>query len=182
MGFKNGTRLIVDFAIENLKAINARKKRELQSKLKNPTWKGREGYIGPDDTEQQDNKKKKKKKGDGEEKREKADFTGTIADPKIKTLPKHTGAKVRHNAAPKITRKDLRKQEQKRKDPNRKRIRTVRIGNTPLAPDEPLMKKPKKNAAKHSKQERKDEKENKAFDKLVSQYKDKMVSNKQVIK
>merc|ERR1719447_2397073 len=139
--FKNGTRLIVDFAIENLKAINARKKRELQSKLKNPTWKGRKGYIGPDDTEQKDNKKKKKKKGDGEEETEKkADFTGTIADPKIRTLPKHTGPKLRHNAAPKISRKDLKfqKKEKKRNDPNNKRIRTVKPDNTS---DEPVAKK-----------------------------------------
>jgi hypothetical protein len=52
-------------------------------------------------------------------------FAGTAADPKLKTLPKHTGEKIRHKNRPagsKITRKDLRKQEQDRKDPKKRKL------------------------------------------------------------
>ena len=58
----------------------------------------------------------------------KESHVGTLSDPKVKTLPKHTGAKVRHNK-PKISRKDLRKREEERKNPKkRKREQSLRGG------------------------------------------------------
>ena len=71
------------------------------------------------------------------------------------------------------------KKEKKRNDPNNKRIRTVKLDNTS---EEPVAKKAKKNPRKMDKDQKKEEKENKAFDKLVSQYRNKIVSNQQVIK
>jgi hypothetical protein len=78
----------------------------------------------------------------------------------VKTLPKHTGEKIRHNkdnkAARKISRKDLRKQEQDRKNPKKRK--------------------------KLSSEDKKDLKENKAFDTLVNKYRSQFASNQTIVK
>lgn len=162
-------RPIVDFSIENRKAVQARQKREEKSKQNNPNFKGRKN-------ENSELPAHKHKKLDGE-KPVKTGFTGTISDPKVKTLPKHSGPKIRHDT-PKITRKDLRKKEQDRKNPKkRQRLEPLRSD-----PEQPKQKKSKTNPERASKADKKDEKENKAFDKLVNQYKNKFADNQQVIK
>ena len=113
-------------------------------------------------------------------------YTGTISDPKLKTLPKHSGPKVRHNkATPAITRKDLRKKEQERKNPKkRKRVNNEESSSRAEQAEQPSTSKKQKTrkAETLTKAERKDEKENKAFDKLVSSYTKKVTTNQQVLK
>ena len=163
-------RPIVDFSIENRKAVQARQKREEKSKQNNPNFKGRRDENKPVPGH-------KPRKGEEGEKPVKSGFTGTISDPKVKTLPKHSGPKIRHDT-PKITRKDLRKKEQDRKNP-KKRQRPEPLRSEP---EQPQQKKAKNKSERSSKADKKDEKENKAFDKLVNQYKNKFADNQQVLK
>ena len=121
-------------------------------------------------------------------------FSGALADPKIKTLPKHSAAKVRHNQKekPKISRKDLRKVEQDRKNPKKRKQELERrqaleqqlssdaaAGDQQPPPAKKMKRRPDKPATKA---QRKDEKENKAFENMVNQYKNKFASNQQVLK
>merc|ERR1711974_264754 len=64
---------------------------------------------------------------------DKPNFVGSTNNPKVKGLPTHEGPKVRHNKRDKekpgkagISRKDLKKSEQERKDPKLRRKRQKR--------------------------------------------------------
>jgi len=178
--FGNDHRPIVDFSIENKKAVDARQKREAKSKLNNPNYKGGAAAV------KKNRDKNTNKKADNivgqEETTGKKPHMGTLSDPKVKSLPKHTGAKVRHDK-PKISRKDLRKREEERKNPKkRKREQSLRGEPSDSAAGE--AKKKKKTKKPPSKADRRDEKENKAFDNLVSQYKNKFATeaSQQVLK
>jgi hypothetical protein len=100
----------------------------------------------------------------------------------VKTLPKHTGEKIRHNkdnkAARKISRKDLRKQEQDRKNPKKRKLRVMEENATEVAAKDP----PKKKMKKLSSEDKKDLKENKAFDTLVNKYRSQFASNQTIVK
>jgi len=170
--FGSERRPIVDFSVENRVAVQAREKREERSKQNNPNYK-------PQD---KTDTAKPTKKNATEGPVEKADFSGAISDPKVKTLPKHSGAKIRHDK-PKITRKDLKKKEQERKNPKKRKQPRPEQENTE-SEQQPEKKKKKKSpkVEKITKAERKDEKENKAFESMVNQYKNKFASNQQVLK
>merc|ERR1712142_600944 len=75
-------RPIVDFSIENRKAIQARLKREEKSKQNNPNFKGHK-------SDEFAKVKNVKKSADTDNEPEKANFAGMSADPKMKTLPRH---------------------------------------------------------------------------------------------
>merc|ERR1712113_958425 len=79
--------------------------REWKSREKNPNFKDRSSTF----------KDQRHIKGD-KTLENRSDFSGSIADPKQKGLPTHSGPKVRHK---KISRKALRKQEQDMKDPKK---------------------------------------------------------------
>ncbi len=117
-------------------------------------------------------------------------FAGTAADPKLKTLPKHTGEKIRHKNRPagsKITRKDLRKQEQDRKDPKKRKLAAAERKQAAAAAQaevEPPAKKQKKlkPAKKLGGEDKRDQKENKEFDLLVTKYRNQFATNQTVVK
>jgi len=190
--FGNDNRPIVDFSIENRVAVKAREKREERSKQKNPNYKNKETPpVTPTD------KPTKRKFGEISSETDAEGvpaFSGALADPKIKTLPKHSAAKVRHNQKekPKISRKDLRKVEQDRKNPKKRKQELERrqaleqqLSSDAAAGDQqppPAKKKKRRPDKPATKAQRKDEKENKAFENMVNQYKNKFASNQQVLK
>ena len=103
----------------------------------------------------------------------------------VKGLPTHEGPKVRHNKRdkgdnkPGISRKDLKKSEQERKDPKLRRKRQKRRlaeeneakKVAGAASDEPKKKKAKKVKKAEAK---KDLREDKQFAEMVSKYKQKL--------
>merc|ERR1712107_636222 len=96
----------------------------------------------------------KTKPGEGAEKNQ---FSGLTSDPKQKGAAPHSGAKVRTNREkPKISRKDLRKREEERKNPKLKQKRKnadilkENLETTNGPPDPKKAKKEKKKAKKIS--------------------------------
>merc|ERR1712142_1328076 len=104
--FTSERRPIVEFSIENRKALLARQKRLEKSREKNPNSKG-----------SVDSKKLETKNQSKAENVEKTTFSGMLSDPKQKGLPTHSGPKIRTKKDNKISRKTLRKQEIDRKNP-----------------------------------------------------------------
>merc|ERR1711928_178303 len=118
----------------------------------------------------------KTKPGEGAEKNQ---FSGLTSDPKQKGLPSHSGAKVRTNREkPKISRKDLRKREEERKNPKLKQ--NLETTNGP--PDPKKAKKEKKKAKKISAEALKEKESEKKFASLVGQYKSTLQNNSEVRK
>jgi len=185
--FGSERRPIVDFSIENKKAIQARQKRLERSKQNNPNYKKGSKPTDGDSADKKD-KKGAKKSAEATNEVDRPQFAGAASDPKVKNLPKHTGAKIRTNK-PKITRRDLRKKELERKNPKLKRkrpddsepARSTTSTSQPAATAEPTKKKSRKEK-RITKSEKNDAKENKAFDSLVNQYKNKFTNNQQVLK
>merc|ERR1712179_834314 len=98
-------RPIVEFSIENRKALLARQKRLEKSREKNPniSEEKKKKLLPP----KKMNVKADKTKAGEESGPEKNQFSGLTSDPKQKGLPSHSGAKVRTNREkPKISRKD----------------------------------------------------------------------------
>jgi len=181
--FTRDKRPIVEFSIENKTAVNLREKRMEKSREKNPNFKG-----------PKEQKTEKHVKGDRKvEPESKAEFTGAIADPKIKGLPTHSGPKIRAKnrekpeGVGKISRRDLRKQELERKNP-KKRKRPAEEGNMQkVMPEEPVSKKPKKKEKRNktkkvSKNQKKEMAEDKNFNAMVNSYKTKLSSAPSVAK
>ena len=171
--FGKNNRPIVEFSIENRKAVNARLKRLEKSREKNPMFKGSasDGKGGG----------AFKRKAEKDKIEDKPDYLGSVNNPKQRKLPSHTGPKVRHN--PRISRKDIKKQDKERKNP-KKRKRTEAAGMQPQrqekgapADGEPATKKKRtKSQKKLSKAAKKDFKEEKNFTALVEKYKSKLNS------
>merc|ERR1711936_631437 len=157
--FKPDRRPIVEFSIENRKALLARQKRMEKSREKNPNYKDKSdsGKLETVNKEKCDNL-------------EKTGFAGMVSDPKQKGLPTHSGPKVRTGKKA-ITRKDLKNQEQDRKNPKkRKKLIEKKLK---VVPDEPLAKKSKKALRKEKKQSKEAVKEiesEKKFNNLVKSY------------
>merc|ERR1711874_785553 len=154
--FTKDKRPIVEFSIENKKAVNLRIKRMEKSREKNPNFKAKNVKSN------EQGHKKADKKPDHENK---LNFSGAISDPKQKGLPTHSGPKVRHK---KISRKALRKQEQDMKDPKkRKRALEEREREAEKMPEPETKKRKKekkrKKPKKISKEQRKDLVEDKNF-------------------
>merc|ERR1712107_703227 len=127
----------------------------------------------------------KTKPGEGAEKNQ---FSGLTSDPKQKGLPSHSGAKVRTNREkPKISRKDLRKREEERKNPKLKQKRKnadilkENLETTNGPPDSKKAKKEKK-AKKISAEALKEKESEKKFASLVGQYKSTLQNNSEVRK
>jgi len=182
--FTNDRRPIVEFAIENRKALLARQKRLEKSREKNPNMSEKQKKLN--------NNKKLEVAADktvAKEVTDKNEFSGMTADPKQKGLPTHSGAKVRTNrVAPKISRKDLRKREEERKNPKLKQKRKMKEvakenQETNDGPSDPKKaKKEKRKEKKLSKEAQKEHESEKRFTSLVSQYKTSIQSNVEVRK
>ena len=172
--FGKVNRPIVEFSIENRKAVNARLKRLEKSREKNPVFKGnKEGGGGGGGQQQQRGFKRKAEKDKIEDKPE---YMGSVNNPKMRKMPSHTGPKVRHN--PRISRRDIKKKDKERKDPKkRKRLAAERQQQQEKAEGEPAAKKKKQKPQKKiSKAAKKDIKEEKNFTALVEKYKSKLNS------
>ena len=169
--FGKVNRPIVEFSIENRKAVNARLKRLEKSREKNPVFKGKAGKEG-------DGQRGFKRKAEKDKIEDKPEYMGSVNNPKMRKMPSHTGPKVRHN--PRISRRDIKKQEKDRKDPKkRKRLAAERQQQQREATDgEPAAKMAKKKPPKKklSKAAKKDFKEEKNFTALVEKYKSKLNS------
>jgi len=156
--FGKNTRPVVEFSVENRKAVNARRKRLEKSVENNPNAKNKKGKNTSE------SKFERKKEKDVLE--EKPDFMGSVNNPKVSKLPSHAGAKVRHNPRPQqkaISRKTLKKERKLRTFPKEKQVENE--------PQE--VKKAKKEKKKKGKKGAKapDAGEEKAFSEMVAKYK-----------
>merc|ERR1712192_92176 len=121
---------------------------------------------------------------------DKNQFSGLTSDPKQKGLPSHSGAKVRTNREkPKISRKDLRKRDEERKNPKlRQKRKNADILKENLKesssgpPDPKKAKKEKKKQKKASSEALKEKESEKKFASLVGQYKSTLQNNSEVRK
>ncbi len=181
--FRKDQRPIVEFSIENRKALNARQKRLEKSREKNPNFNNND--AGPPPA-----KKFKKGSVQGEqvqaEDEQKPGFMGSASKVNQKNLPSHVGPKIRHKKRTKISRKDIRKEEQKRKNPKKKQPKQDAPGpeSTQVAAAEPPAKKKdsKKKKAKKGKKmsEIKDLRDEKKFTSMVNAYKQKLVKSEAI--
>lgn len=104
--FGKNSRPMVEFAIENKKALNARAKRMEKSRTSNPLYKKKDDTETKDKSKGKSKGKSKKKmpnvgkkeevEGTEVEKSDKPDFMGSANNPKQRKMPSHMGAKVRH--------------------------------------------------------------------------------------
>merc|ERR1711971_710370 len=122
---------------------------------------------------------------------DKKQFSGLTSDPKQKGLPSHSGAKVRTNREkPKISRKDLRKRDEERKNPKLRQKRknadilkeNLEASSTAGPPDPKKAKKEKKKQKKASSEALKEKGSEKKFASLVGQYKSTLQNNSEVRK
>merc|ERR1719188_555756 len=144
--FTNDRRPIVEFSIENRKALLARQKRLEKSKEKNPNVKNQKG----------DNKKLETVNKNRDAVVDKSQFSGMSSDPKQKGLPTHSGPKVR-TGKNKISRKDLKQKEQDRKNPKLRKKREAKMQVMPNEAKAP--KQLKKEMRKQKKLSREAQKE-----------------------
>jgi len=195
MVFKKDQRPIVEFSIENRKALLARQKRLEKSVEKNPLAAEKKATEGPKGSKKKADKKAAKsvlpahdKPTNKEVLTDKDSFMGAVNNPKVKGLPTHEGPKIRHEKRPTtnaISRKDLRKKEQERKNPKLKRKRQKRQREEEEAaaaaaggqgeqagPSE--AKKAKKKKGKKSKEELKELRDDSKFNDMVNKYKQKL--------
>merc|ERR1711915_384478 len=167
--FTNDRKPIVEFSIENRKALLARQKRLEKSKEKNPNMKSNKGDGNKFETI---NKQKNVVV-------DKSQFSGLTSDPKQKGLPTHSGPKVR-TAKNKISRKDLRKQEQEKKNPKKRKQRETKLKVMPAEANTKTPKQLKKESRKQkriSKEAQKEKDSEKKFSSLVNQYVSNIRSN-----
>ena len=174
--FGKHSRPIVEFSVENRKAVNARQKRLEKSRENNPNFaaknldeKKRGGGGKTEATSYQ-------KKAEKEEPTAKETFMGAVNNPKNRNLPSHVGEKVRHNRPRNISRKDLRKVEKERKDPKKRRKRNAAEAAATAATaaaqeEEPKEKKAKKRKKKMGKEAVIELREEKKFTAMVEKYK-----------
>jgi len=186
--FTKDRRPIVEFSIENRKALLARQKRLEKSKEKNPNISEEKKKLFP--SKKMSVKADKTKPGE-ESGPDKNQFSGLTSDPKQKGLPSHSGAKVRTNREkPKISRKDLRKREEERKNPKLKQKRknadilkeNLEASSSTGPPDPKKAKKDKKKQKKASSEALKEKESEKKFASLVGQYKSTLQNNSEVRK
>merc|ERR1712083_161660 len=189
--FTKDRRPIVEFSIENRKALLARQKRLEKSREKNPNISEEKKKKLLPSNKKMSVKADKTKPGEGSGSMqvEKNQFSGMTSDPKQKGLPSHSGAKVRTNREkPKISRKDLRKREEERKNPKLKQKRKnadilkENLETTNGPPDPKKAKKEKKKQKKASSEALKEKESEKKFASLVGQYKSTLQNNSEVRK
>merc|ERR1711992_465527 len=174
--FTNDRRPIVEFSIENRKALLARQKRMEKSKEKNPNFKTKKG----------DNSKLVTINNQRDATAEKTEFSGMTLDPKQKGLPTHSGPKVRTGKKDKkISRKDLGRQEQERKNPKMRKQREAKLKVMPKESkevSEKSLKKEKRKQKKMSRDAQKEMDDEKKFSSLVNNYVKNIRSNEKVAK
>jgi len=171
--FTADRRPVVEFSIENRKALLARQKRLEKSKEKNPNSKDLK--FEP--------KKLETKNKDKAALAEKTSFTGMVSDPKQKGLPTHSGPKVRTDRkGTKISRKSLKKQEIDRKNPKKRKIEEVKLKVVKDVPVAKQSKKEKRKQKKLSNEAKKEFESEKKFSNLVNQYRSNIKQNEQVVK
>merc|ERR1719438_207543 len=142
--FTNDRRPIVEFSIENRKALLARQKRLEKSKEKNPNMKDKKG----------DNKKLETVNKNRDAVVDKSQFSGMSSDPKQKGLPTHSGPKVRTGKG-KISRKDLKKQELEKKNPKKRKQRDTKLKVMPAESNTKAPKQLKKESRKRKQRDTK---------------------------
>ena len=172
--FSNDRRPIVEFSIENRKALLARQKRLEKSKEKNPNFQAKKG----------ESQKLVTLNNQRDATAEKTKFSGLTSDPKQKGLPTHSGPKVRTGKKDsKISRKDLRKKEQERKNP-KKRKHEVKLKVMPAERQDPVTqsKKAKRKQKKLSQDAKKEMESEKKFSSLVKNYVQNIKSNDKIAK
>merc|ERR1712179_152856 len=180
-------RPIVEFSIENRKALLARQKRLEKSREKNPNMKEEQKKTIL--ANQSKKLSVKVVKSVAEDEVEKNEFSGMTADPKQKGLPTHSGAKVRTDRkGKKISRKDLRKRDEERKNPKLRQKRKLAENakeNLEVDAGPPDAKKAKKEKRKHkklSKEALKEQESEKKFSSMISQYKSTLTNNTEIRK
>lgn len=185
--FTNDRRPIVEFSIENRKALLARQKRLEKSREKNPNMKGEQKKTSQANQSKKLSVKVVKSVAEGQV--EKNEFSGMTADPKQKGLPTHSGAKVRTDRkGTKISRKDLRKRDEERKNPKLRQKRKLadnakenfEVATAP--PDAKKAKKEKRKNKKLSKEALKEQESEKKFSSMISQYKSTLANNTEIRK
>merc|ERR1719319_1737620 len=152
--FTINQRPIIEFSIENRKALNARQKRLEKSREKNPNFnqgkKNKKMKNGP--------KENVETNGNTEEKEEvKSKFMGSQSKVGQTAMPTHTGPKIRHKG-PKISRKEIKKREKDMKNPKKRKaikesfqnpngtfdhVKPDKIVSNPIGKAEKKAKKPK---------------------------------------
>jgi len=166
--FTSERRPIVEFSIENRKALLARQKRMEKSREKNPNSKIKH-----------ENKKLETKNPSKGNNLEKTEFSGMTSDPKQKGLPTHSGPKVRTN---KISRKSMKKDEIDRKNPKKRKMQEVKLKVMKEVPSAQQSKKEKRKQKKVSNDAKKEFESEKKFSSLVNQYRSNVKQNETVVK
>ena len=166
--FTSERRPIVEFSIENRKALLARQKRMEKSREKNPNSKIKH-----------ENKKLETKNPSKGNNLEKTEFSGMTSDPKQKGLPTHSGPKVRTN---KISRKSMKKDEIDRKNPKKRKMQEVKLKVMKEVPSAQQSKKEKRKQKKLSNDAKKEVESEKKFSSLVNQYRSNVKQNETVVK
>ena len=174
--FTSDRRPIIEFSIENRKALLARQKRMEKSREKNPNSKDIKF-----ETKQFKFETKNKSKADLVEK---TDFSGMVSDPKQKGLPTHSGPKIRTDkkGGTKISRKSLKKQEIDRKNPKKRKFEEVKLKVMKNVPVADQSKKEKRKQKKLSSDAKKEVESEKKFSNLVNQYRSNIKQNETVVK
>jgi len=164
--FTADRRPIVEFSIENRKALLARQKRLEKSREKNPNSKDIKF----------ESKKLETKNTNKADLSDKTSFTGMVSDPKQKGLPTHSGPKVRT----KISRKALKKQEKEKRVPGKQKseVKLKVVKDT----DAKQSKKQKRKQKKLTNTARKELESEKKFTTLVNQYRNNIQQNEKVVK
>ena len=176
--FTNDRRPIVEFSIENRKALLARQKRLEKSRDNNPNFQSKKGG----------NQKLVTLNNQRDATAEKTKFSGMTSDPKQKGLPTHSGPKVRTGKKNnKISRKDLKKQEQERRNPKKKKQREDKLKVMPAETQNPAEqakteKKKQKKQKKMSRDAQKEVDNEKKFTSLVKSYVKNIKSNDKIAK
>ncbi len=161
--FTKNSRPIVEFSVENRKAVNARKRRLEKSQDLNPLFK-------KDKSASNKVSHPYERKSEKELPSDRPEFLGSVHNPKSRQLPSHVGEKMRHNR-PKITRKDIKKNFKRKKEEK------IRVQEGPPAKKQ----KPKDPKKKQNKEKVLDLREEKQFSEMVAKYKSKLSSPDQVV-
>merc|ERR1711936_489485 len=119
--FTINQRPIIEFSIENRKALNARQKRLEKSREKNPNFN--KENVGKPKNKSPKNKSMKngpKETSETDTNEMKTKFMGSQSKVGQTQMPTHTGPKIRHKG-PKISRKEIKKREKQMKNPKKRK-------------------------------------------------------------
>jgi len=171
--FTSERRPIIEFSIENRKALLARQKRMEKSREKNPNSKDIKFET----------KKLETKNSSKADHLEKTEFSGMVSDPKQKGLPTHSGPKIRtERKGNKISRKGLRKDAIDRKNPKKRKVEEVKLKVMKDVPAAKTSKKEKRKQKKLSNDAKKEIESEKKFSSLVTQYRNNIKQNETIRK